>query len=173
MVKSLTKFFCIPGLRLGMAWGEAGIMERIKSVRLPWSVNGLSQALAPRLYSDPDYLERSRERTGLLRSQFSEALRSLPGFTPFPADANFLLVELPSEWPRPRLQRELLSAGILIRSCEGFQSLGARYCRLAVRPKREQDQLMEALRELVHGGDRRPVILFCWHECFLFQRLLR
>lgn len=151
VVKSLTKFFCIPGLRLGMAWGHPDTISPMRRVRLPWSVNGLSQAIAPHLYADPIYLEQSRVRTVSLRARFAEALQSVPGFTVYPSDANFLLVRLPDAWPAPRLQKELLQRGILVRSCESFEGLGPGYCRLAVRPENEQQQLVEALRTLCAG----------------------
>ena len=148
VVKSLTKFFCIPGIRLGMAWGHPDVMEHIKRVRLPWTVNGLAQAIAPHLYADREYLERSRTQTRLLRSLFETSLQSIRGLTVYPSDANFLLVGLPEAWPVSRLQKELLQRGILIRSCESFEGLGAGYCRLAVRPRDEQERLIDNLRSL-------------------------
>ena len=152
VVKSLTKFFSIAGLRLGMAWGGQELIELVKTVRLPWSVNGLSQALAPALYTDEDYMARSRARTQSLRERFVGLLQELPGFSVSPADANFVLVHLPQDWPGARLQGELLRRGILIRSCEDFTGLDPNCCRLAVRPENEQDALLEALRQLYVPG---------------------
>ena len=152
VVKSLTKFFAIPGLRLGMACGAPDVMARLRAARLPWSVNALAQAAAGVLYEDREYLERSRSATAELREAFAGELSALPGWTVYPADANFLLVRLPAEWPASRLQRELLRAGILIRSCAHFHGLGDRYCRLAVRPRDETGAFMEAVRSLVQPG---------------------
>jgi cobyric acid synthase CobQ len=152
VVKSLTKFFCIPGVRLGMAWGGADIMDAIKKSRLPWSVNGIAQNLACRLYSDKKYLKDSREKTAELRLVFMAALRRLPGFKVYPCDADFVLVRLPQELSVSLLQGELLKRGILIRSCAGFAGLGSRYCRLAVRPLSEQEQLLDALADCIAGG---------------------
>ncbi len=152
VVKSLTKCFCIPGLRLGMAWGRASLMDRIRQVRLPWSVNGLSQALAPQLYADTAYLEQTRLQVRSLREAFATALSALPGVTVFPSEADFLLVQLPEAWPVSRLCKELLQQGILIRSCANYEGLGERYCRLAVRPQHEQQQLLAAMSRLLGGG---------------------
>ena len=152
VVKSLTKFFAIPGLRLGMASGAPGVMSSLRAARLPWSVNSLAQAAAEVLYTDREYVEHSRLVTTELREHFINELSALRGWKVYPSDTNFLLVRLPLEWPASRLQRELLQAGILIRSCASFHGLGDRYCRLAVRPRDEIEAFMESIRSLVYPG---------------------
>lgn len=153
VVKSLTKFFHIAGLRLGMAWGSPEIIARIRRARLPWSVNGPAQALAPRLYADAEYVKSSRVRTRELRRDFSRRLRRIDAVTLFPSDANFLLVRLPESWPAARLQKALLRRGFLIRSCEPFEGLGRRYIRLAVRSRRDGEALAATLDALFSGKD--------------------
>lgn len=152
VIKSLTKFFAIPGLRLGMACGAPGVMARVRACRLPWSVNALAQAAGEVLYKDREYIERSRRVTAELGNEFARELSALSGWKVFPVRVNFLLVRLPTDWPVSRLQRELLQAGILIRSCANFPGLGEGYCRLAVRPRDEMDAFMEAARALSAKG---------------------
>lgn len=156
VVKSLTKFFAIPGLRLGMACANPRTIQRIVKMRLAWSVNALAQSVAEALYHDKEYLDRSREKVATLREEFSRQLVGLPGFTVYPSEANFILVRLPPEWPAPRLQTDLLGQGILIRSCQNFPGLGEGYCRFAVRPREEIEVFMDAIRALVLkiGGGR-------------------
>jgi cobyric acid synthase CobQ/L-threonine-O-3-phosphate decarboxylase len=154
IVKSLTKFFAIPGLRLGMAYGRPETLARIRAARLPWSVNALAQAAASELYTDRAYVERSRHVTSRLRNELSQALSALPGWTVYPSDANFVLVRLPPEWPASRLQRELLGAGVLIRSCANFEGLGDSYCRLAVRPRDEIHAFLDTLHTVLHPAPR-------------------
>ena len=151
VVKSLTKFFCIPGLRLGMAVASQAFIERISAVRLPWSVNGISQEMALHLYGNEKYLMKSRKVTGDLRAELEASLRDIDGLTVLPSEANFLPVKLPEGWSASKLQGELLNRGILIRSCAEFEGLGEAYCRLAVRPKAEQVRLVAAMRELLLG----------------------
>lgn len=151
VVKSLTKFFAIPGLRLGMACAAPPTIERLGQVRLPWSVNVLAQAAACRVYEDADYTRRSRLAVKDLREKFILHLSGLPGVTVYPSAANFLLVRLPSSWTACRLQAALLERGILIRSCADFEGLDAQFCRLAVRPRREIEELLAVLRPLLTG----------------------
>jgi cobyric acid synthase CobQ/L-threonine-O-3-phosphate decarboxylase len=165
VIKSLTKFFAIPGLRLGMACAAPDTVRRIEAARLPWSVNGPAQAVGARLYEDRDYIERSRETLPRWREAFAAQLAELPGLIVRPSKAPFLLCRLTPPWTASRLQAELLRRSILIRSCQNFEGLGDAYCRLAVRPKNEQDQLVAALRELLQGRNtntatrRKPAIM--------------
>ena len=149
VAKSLTKFFALPGLRLGMLCAHPETAARIAVARLPWSVNGPAQAMALRLYEDRDYLRRSREEVIDLRQWMCEELARLDGCSVVPSSANFVLVRLPEAWPASRLQGELLLKGILIRSCENVEGLGSRWCRFAVRPRQEAQELISALSELL------------------------
>ncbi len=149
VVKSLTKFFCIPGLRLGMAYAEEQTMARIKAVRLPWSVNALAQAAARELYADADYVSRTRTLTAELRESFARELAALAGFKVHPSAANFFLVELPPAWTSLSFQKAMLEQGILVRAGHTFAGLSDRFCRLAVRPEEEMQEFLRVLRRVV------------------------
>jgi len=155
VVKSLTKFFAIPGLRLGMACASSGTAESIRGAALSWSVNGIAQAVCEKLYADRSYLERSQKQVIELRAGLAAGLERIPGITVFPSESNFLLLRLPEAWPAKRLQAELLARGILIRSCGDFEGLDEGYCRLAVRPEHETAVLLDAMSDLLTGS--RPV----------------
>jgi cobyric acid synthase CobQ/L-threonine-O-3-phosphate decarboxylase len=151
VVKSLTKFFAIPGLRLGMACAAPPTIRRLEAVRLPWTVNGPAQIVGAHLYADTDYVARSRQTLPAWREAFAARLAALPGVTVYPSHAPFLLCRLTPPWTASRLQAALLSRGILIRSCRNFEGLGEAYCRLAVRPPAEQAELLETLKPLLLG----------------------
>ena len=156
VIKSLTKFFAVPGLRLGMACTNPKTGLRLAQARLPWSVNALAQSVAELLYDDNEYIEKSRRLVKSLREEFSRQLGPLTGFRVYPSEANFILVRLPPEWPASRLQAKLLEQGILIRSCRNFEGLGEGYCRLAVRPHEEIEAFMRALRHLAVPENHQP-----------------
>lgn len=149
VVKSLTKFFAIPGLRLGMLCAHSKTVARIARTRLPWSVNGLAQKVGSQLYKNKDYIAKSRAQTIALRKHLQQGLEDIPGFQCFPSESNFLLVKLPSDWSGSRLQKALLKRGVLIRSCANFPGLGDTFCRLAVRPPAETDKLLKHLNDLI------------------------
>ena len=149
VVKSLTKFFAVPGLRLGMACANPLTVARINATRLPWSVNALAQSLAGKLYRNEEYIDASRRMTHELRLTLVDALKELPSLTIHASQANFVLVELPPHCAASHLQEQLLKQGILIRTCDNYEGLGASYCRLAVRPAHEIDELINAMRSIL------------------------
>ena len=165
VVKSLTKFFAIPGLRLGMLCASTATASRIRQCRTSWSVNSLAQVAAQALYTDRDYIERSRLAVASLRDEMTAALNSIPDVSVYPSHSNFLLVKLPEKWPADRLQGALLARGILIRNCANIEGLDGSFCRLAVRPSEEINALIQALKAAIAGtppletSDKTPAIM--------------
>lgn len=155
VVKSLTKYFAIPGLRLGMAHAHPDTCARLRRAQLPWNVNALAQAAATVLYADGAYLTRTRQETTRLRDTLAQGLQHL-GWQVFPSAANYLLARLPPPWTASELQKALLPQGILIRSCQNFFGLGNEYARLAVRPEPEIKELLAVLAHLSPSNTTSP-----------------
>jgi threonine-phosphate decarboxylase len=78
------------------------------------------------------------------RRELFSALGGLPGITPYPSAANFLLVHGPE-----RLPEELAKRGVLVRGCEPFRGLGPGYLRVAVRSKEENERFVGVLRSFL------------------------
>ncbi|MBA2443471.1 MAG: threonine-phosphate decarboxylase [Rubrobacter sp.] len=140
VARSFTKFFAVPGLRLGCLVSPE--TERFRARQPSWSVNVAAAAAGVAAVGDVEYVERSLERTARLRRELFRELPSLPGVTPFTGAANFLLLRVPPGTPE-RLARR----GMLVRGCGPFAGLGPEYIRVAVRESGENRLLVEALRE--------------------------
>jgi threonine-phosphate decarboxylase len=139
VVRSLTKFFAIPGLRLGcLVCKRAG---RVQEFQPSWSVNVVAAAAGVAAVRDRAFVEASVTAVARLREKLFEALGALPGLTSFPGAANFLLVSGPVGLPE-RLARR----GVLVRGCEPFLGLEPGYFRVAVRSATENDRLLAAIR---------------------------
>jgi threonine-phosphate decarboxylase len=152
VLRSLTKSFALPGLRVAYAVGPQSLLGEMKNFQPPWSVNALAQAAAVSLFRQDTFLRRSRERVGRLRPELAKALQAL-GFTTYTSSANFLLCRVPEPGP-PALwwKAAALRRSILLRSCEDFSGLeGGRYVRLAVRPAAENRRLIAALGDIARG----------------------
>jgi threonine-phosphate decarboxylase len=149
VLRSLTKFFAIPGLRLGYAIGPPRLLGRLQSARDPWSVNCLAQQAGIVVLEDTGYREKTRAFIARERAFLLGALGRLSGLKPFPSAANFLLVKA-EEGPEVRELQDLLGRmGILIRNGDGFRYLGPRFFRVAVRTRRENRWLIEALAQVL------------------------
>ena len=153
---SLTKFFAIPGIRLGLAVADRDIIARLRALTPPWSVNTFAQAIGEAALADRQYTEKTRTYVQAARRQLSESLQSLEGLTVFPGQANFLLVRIDRhDTDAPALARRLLNQGIAVRVCENFDGLDSRFFRIAVRTDRENERLLSALSD-VFGAARKP-----------------
>jgi threonine-phosphate decarboxylase len=140
VVRSFTKFFAIPGLRLGcLVCDDAG---RVQTLQPSWPVNSVAAAAGIAAAEDKGFAEASRAEVVRLREDLFGALDVLPGLQPFPGAANFLLVRGPDGFPE-RLARR----GVLVRGCGPFYGLGPEFFRVAVRSAEENGRLVAAIRE--------------------------
>ncbi len=94
VVRSLTKFYAVPGLRLGYAVASAEVARQIRGQIPPWSVGVLAQEAAVDLLSDEEYARRSIALVDQQRRRLTEELTKLPGLYVYPSVTNFLLVRL-------------------------------------------------------------------------------
>jgi threonine-phosphate decarboxylase len=150
LLRSFTKFFAIPGLRLGYLLAAPELIRRLAAVQEPWSVNTLAQAAGRACLQDRDYLARSRVLIRQEREFLLAGLQSLPGLQPFPSEVNYLLVKITRpDWTAASLRTALLSEKLVIRDASNFRGLEARFFRLAVRRREENQRLLEALRHFL------------------------
>jgi len=140
VARSFTKFFAIPGLRLGCLVCDDA--ERVHRLQPSWPVNAVAAAAGIAAAADRDFAEASVAEVTRLRKELFGALDAIAGLQPFPGAANFLLVRGPDGLPE-RLARR----GVLVRGCGPFEGLGPEYFRVAVRGSEENGRLVAAIQE--------------------------
>jgi threonine-phosphate decarboxylase len=150
LLRSLTKFFALPGLRVGYMISNPEVIDKFRQNQEPWTVNALAQIAAVESLKDQGYIFRTKEFITQERDRLIHGLRSIPGFIPYPSGANFLLVQLhPSlNLSSAELREKLIPFKILIRDGNSFHHLGPYFFRIAVRSRRENNVLLRALRQV-------------------------
>jgi threonine-phosphate decarboxylase len=148
ILRSFTKFFGIPGMRLGFLLGAPELLARLAAAQEPWSVNTMAQAMGVACLADQDYMSRTRTLIAGELEFLLNRLAALPGLYPFPSMVNYLLVKL----SRPgltaaALRQRLLACRIVIRDASNFRGLDERFFRLAVRSRAENERLLAALSQ--------------------------
>ncbi|MBR8827683.1 MAG: threonine-phosphate decarboxylase [Gomphosphaeria aponina SAG 52.96 = DSM 107014] len=144
ILRSLTKFYSLPGLRLGYAIAHPERLRRWQKWRDPWPVNILAAAAAVAVIQDKTFQQQTWDWLPPTRQELFEGIKNIPGLQPLEGAANFLLVE--TEKPSSQLQKQLLiKHKILIRDCLSFPELGDRFFRLAVRTTQDNQLLLQAL----------------------------
>ena len=148
ILRSLTKFYSLPGLRLGCAIAHPDILGRWQLLRDPWPVNALAAAAAAAVVRDTVFERQTWDWLPVARQELFEGLANLPGLQPIAGAANFLLVE--SSMSVSLIQKSLLERHrILIRDCLSFPELGDRFFRVAVRSRAENMRLIAGLAEVI------------------------
>lgn len=145
VLRSLTKFYALPGLRVGFAVAVPETVRKLKALQPPWSVNAIAQlagvaALADRKHAERTLLELPAAREAL-RVGLSDA-----GLDPSPSDANYLLCRVRDA---SSLEQSLRVRGIAIRNCSTFTGLEpGRFIRLAVKSPADNRRLVSTLAQL-------------------------
>lgn len=146
VVQSLTKVFAIPGLRLGFAVAEKNLAERLNLSKDVWNVNFLAQKAGVVALNDDDYLRRTRAWLEAERKFFVERLSNLRGVEVFAPSVNFVLFR---HKRAQRILTELRREKILLRSCANFVGLDETYLRSAIRSRKENQRLFNAMEKII------------------------
>jgi threonine-phosphate decarboxylase len=144
-LRSLTKFYAMPGLRIGYAVCSAELAARIREQIDPWSVSTVALEAGRVALDEDEFDVESRRANGVTREEFAGALRGI-GLQVLPSTTNFLLAKLP-HGSGGDLQTWLESERILIRCCDSFHGLGEAFIRLAVRSSSDNVRLVRPIEE--------------------------
>lgn len=92
MLRGVSKFWSAPGLRLGYAVTSNGELRgRIDAAKNPWTVSSLADAAGQIMFTDKEYIERTRSLIGKERERCIQTLAAIPELKVYPAYANFVL----------------------------------------------------------------------------------
>lgn len=148
ILRSLTKFYSLPGLRIGFAVTNPQRIEQWQQQRDPWSVNTLAATAAITAMKDRDFQQDTWNWLATAREDLYQELNSISGLQANPSAANYLLVK--AQMSVTLLQEKLLKQyQIYIRDCLSFAQLGDRYFRIAVRTPQENKLLIQALKTVI------------------------
>ena len=150
ILRSLTKFYSLPGLRLGYAIGHPDYLQRWQAWRDPWPVNILAEAAAIAGIEDQAFQQQTWDWLKSARPNLEKNLAAISGLFPLTASVNFILVK--TEFASSQLQKQLLiNHHLLIRDCLSFPELGDRFFRVAVRREADHQRLIQGLKEVMEA----------------------
>jgi threonine-phosphate decarboxylase len=150
IIRSLTKFFALPGLRLGYGVGNEGFLQRLWRYKEYWSVNILAQVAGRAALRDREYIARTLEVTHKETEFLYSVLSKINGLKPYPSAVNFILCQITKKTTGSKqLKEKLIQRGVLIRDCSSFRSLDDRYIRITIRDHAQNSRLVALLREVL------------------------
>jgi histidinol-phosphate aminotransferase len=147
VLRTFSKAFGLPGLRIGYAIGNPELISVLERIRTPFNVNSLAQVAAEEALLDRDYLREVVTKIRKGREYLSFRLSSL-GIEVLPSDANFLMANVSSlGTDAPTLCNFLAKRGILIRDLSKFRGTGTVWVRITVGTEEQNEKLIQALEE--------------------------
>ncbi|MBT9139696.1 MAG: Threonine-phosphate decarboxylase [Dehalococcoidia bacterium] len=150
ILRAFTKFFAVPGLRLGYCLAHPILLEKLKAHQEPWTVNALAALLGPWLLGQKEYVEKTRKWILAERPYFINKLRELKEIKVYDSDSNFILVKLLTRsWSVKALKRAMEGQGIMIRDASSFRFLDEHFFRLAIKGREGNDRVLGELEEIL------------------------
>lgn len=155
VIKSISKSYGVPGLRLGiLASGDTGLIEAMKKDVAIWNINSFAEFYLQIAEKYKKNYEEALVRIRAERARFARELSQIEGIRVIPSQANFIMVELTNGIPPRQLMKRLLVRHNLLVKELSTKTNGRNYLRLAVRNTEENDVLVRALkRSLSAGGE--------------------
>jgi threonine-phosphate decarboxylase len=147
VLRSLTKFFGLAGVRIGFGVASPLMVEILKRAKMPWSVNSLAMFGAVEAVKDENFVMRSRVLLSRSKREMLEMLQTIHWLKVYPSETNFLLIEIvQGGLTSTQLKEGLAAKGFLIRDCKDFDGLSNRFFRLTVRRPEENKKLIDAIK---------------------------
>jgi len=143
ILRSLTKSFALPGIRIGYAAASKQIIKVLQKIKIPWSVNSIAQDAANIALKNKIHLIKSNSIIKKELSYLTNKIGKLDGYDCNKSSTNFILIKTKND--STSLQKKLLQKKILIRDCKNFRGLNNHYIRIAVKSHKDNLKLVKAL----------------------------
>ena len=154
VTRAFTKFFAIPGLRLGYGmYFDKELEQKISEKKEPWSVNNIAELAGLTVLDDTEYIEKTLKWITKEKIYMYEKLNEISGIKVYETEVNFITGKIDEklflEGLNVKVLREkMLEQGILIRDASNFKFLDERFFRLAIKDRASNDRVIEAMKEI-------------------------
>lgn len=147
VIRAATKFFALPGLRLGYGSASRPMVEKYSRVEMPWSLNSFADLAGQYIFKDKAYIEESRNYINRERDFLQKELSRIKGIQAYQSHANYILIRL-EDWQEEFAFKFFLARGILVRKCSSFPGLEGDFIRIAIRNREDNEKIIRAFKEL-------------------------
>ena len=154
VTRAFTKFFAIPGLRLGYGmYFDKELEKKISEKKEPWSVNNFAEMAGLTVLDDAEYIEKTLKWIAEEKIYMYEKLNKISGMKVYETEVNFITGKIDeklfSEGLNVKILREkMFEQGILIRDASNFKFLDERFFRLAIKDRASNERVIEAMKEI-------------------------
>ncbi|NLN14760.1 MAG: aminotransferase class I/II-fold pyridoxal phosphate-dependent enzyme [Tissierellia bacterium] len=153
IIRAATKFFALPGIRLGYCCTNEAKVEEISEVELPWSVNALADIIGQFIFNNKKYIKDSKAYIEEERQFMLRELSKLEGIKAYNSHTNYILIKLEGLTEEDAFTH-FLKYGIVIRKCSSFKELGQNHIRIAIKDRENNDKILHAFKDLLNKSNR-------------------
>ncbi len=146
VIHSLTKFYGLPGIRIGALISRPENISLVSDKKEPWTINIIAEEIARNLYPCHEYEKETISTVSKERKRLYSYLSIIDGIRPFASTTNFILCRY--EYDLNHLLKHLLRHGIFIRDCRNFDGLTGDFFRIGIRRPKENDLLISHLSSI-------------------------
>ena len=155
VIRAFTKFFAIPGLRLGYGiCFNNNLLKKMLEKKEPWSVNNIADLAGKTVLDDENYIQKTKEWIKDQKKYMHENLNKIEGLRAYKTEVNFILLKIEDNLLEKgldvkNLRKKMLEKGILIRDASNFIYLDKHYFRLAIKDKLNNKKVIETLTSIL------------------------
>lgn len=150
IIRAVTKFFGIPGIRLG--YGVTSNCELLKNMyeeKEPWTINSFADIATDFIFFDKEYIKDSKKYFSNERKFFISELNKIDGIKAFDSNANFVLIKFYDNEVTEIKKKLLKRAGILIRDASNFIGLDSKFARVAIKSHDNNILFIDAIKSVL------------------------
>jgi threonine-phosphate decarboxylase len=152
LLRSMTKTFSVPGLRIGYGIGHHDLIQEMYKYKEPWSLNTFALVSMPYFLDQKDQIAAVNQWSMQENSYMAEALQNMKGLRLIKGEANYHLIEI-ENMPGHEFFDKMIEKGIYLRTCLDFEGLGEQYFRIALRQHEDNQWFLTQLSEVLNTGE--------------------
>ena len=148
ILQSLTKFYALPGIRLGALIADRSVVTALEEIKEPWSINKIAERIASVIPDCGEYGDQLRKNNRWEKRRIEHALAPCQSLRLYPNQANFFLARWGGKIGLDKVINLLLQQGSFVRDCRNFRGMTGDYFRFAIRTEAENRRLIKAFKAL-------------------------
>jgi threonine-phosphate decarboxylase len=150
VIRSVTKFYGMAGIRFGYALASGNLIDKLETMRQPWSINGIACQVTLAALKDEGFIQNTKATIGKNRQILAKALSEIDGLHVYPSVTNFLLVKINKSKVTSTMLKELLAKEqILIRDCCTFMGMDNNHFRVTIRSEIDNQKLAKKIKQVL------------------------
>lgn len=148
IIKAATKFFGLPGIRLGYGiTSNRPLLKEMAVYKEPWTVNTFADHLTNYIFKEKQYITETKAYFTQERKRMLKELDAIAHLKAYTTDTNFILIELRDLTANEMKHKLFEKYNLLVRDASNFKGLDEHFIRIAIKTQEENDLLISKLRD--------------------------